>query len=144
MSSLQSQMRRVEALRKKLKPAPPPEGRMPGIEYLSDGELAKMEHWAELEEALGRHDTAVTERLRRRQNTTLEQLVDRFLNLDLSSLPTDRNVPGVQIQEGNCFYSMACTNYQYIQMMIKRNNADKYKEDMWRWVEFIEDGIKHE
>src|SRR5437660_9296348 len=60
--------------------------------------------WLRLETALRDGNMAEAEKYRRRRAMTLEQLVDTFLNLDISSLPRDPNMPGPQVTEGRCTF----------------------------------------
>lgn len=107
------------------------------VKDLSDTQLDEMRYWFGLEASLERGDTADADRRRRRHGLTLDELIDRFLNLDLSALPTDCNAPGLRVQEDNCIYSYRLGNYRYIVGAIEAGWAERYKDDMWRWVDTL-------
>lgn len=104
---------------------------------LSDEQLDESMYWLKLSKALSEDDTAEADKLRRRHAVTPEQLTDRFLNLDLSSLPTDCNAPVPHLLENGCTYSMSRTNYRYIATLVKFGCERRYSNAMWRWVEFL-------
>lgn len=107
------------------------------LQTLSDEQVDERIHWLSLARALYEGNTAEAEKLRRRYGVSLEQLVDRFLNLDISA-PPGVNEPGPCVQEDNCIYDMSRGSYRYIEMDISFGRANRQKDAMWRWIDFIE------
>ena len=101
------------------------------LQALNDDQLDERRHWLKLEEALYKGDMAEAEKLRKRHSVTLEQLVDRFLNLDISSIPDGK----VLVDTGRCYSHVS---YRDIRInYIERGKARRRIDDIWRWVEYF-------
>ncbi len=101
------------------------------MKTLNEDQLYERRHWLFLEKALSEGNIVEAEKLRRRYGTSLEQLVDMFLNLDISSIPEGK----VFVDRGACYshrsYHDIKTNY------IEAGIAQKRIEDIWRWVDYF-------
>jgi hypothetical protein len=117
MNSIAALKKRIERLVKDIRQSP--EGR-PDFSLFTDEQLYQLRLEARS--------------LTSRSGVTLEQLIDRFLRLDISALPTNGSVV-----ENNCTYSMTCTNYRHTRMLVECGRAESQKDDMWRWINFIEE-----
>jgi hypothetical protein len=111
---------------------------------LSDEQLDESRYWLKLSRVLSEGDAAEADKLRRQHGVTLELLVDRFLNLDLSSLPVTVNGPWPHVQEYGCTYSMSRTDYRHISTLVKFGCERRYSNAMWRWIDFIESRAANE
>ncbi len=109
------------------------------LKTLTDEQTRTFHYWLKLEKALRAGNSAEAEKLRRRYGVTLELLIDRFLHLDISSLPPAvGGGPGPTMQDGNAIYTFGRTWYRYLCMGIEYGRARTYRDDIWRWVEYFE------
>ena len=107
------------------------------LKTLTDEQTRTFHYWLKLEKALRLGDSTEAEKLRRRYGVTVEQLVDRFLSLDLSSLPASELGPPVV--ENGITYRLSSVNYRDIRInYIERGKAGSRIDDIWRWVEYFE------
>ncbi len=107
---------------------------------LSGEQLTQFSCWVRLYVALQNGNMVEAEKWRRRRAMSLEQLVDRFLSLDISSIP-DGNDPGIQVKDDNCIYSLRQTNYRCLQWSVTRDDrryAGQSRNEMWIWIEYLE------
>jgi hypothetical protein len=106
---------------------------------LSGEKLAQFGCWLRIERALRNGDMTEAEKWRRRRATTLEQLVDRFLNLDISSIPEDPNEPCPKVVDDKITYTLSRVNYRTLCWSVQYRPEDSAKrDDMWRWIEYLE------
>jgi hypothetical protein len=101
------------------------------LRTLNEGQLNERKHWLFLEKALSEGNMAEAEKLRRRYSTSLEQLVDMFLSLDISSIPEGK----VIVDAGACY---SHTSHRNIRInYIETGKAQERINDIWRWVEYF-------
>ena len=73
------------------------------LKTLTDEQTRAFHSWLKLEKALRDGNSAEAEKLGRRYGVTVEQLIDRFLSLDLSSLPASGLGPPV-VEKGITYH----------------------------------------
>jgi hypothetical protein len=103
---------------------------------LNGEQLSQLGCWVRLEKALREGNLEEAEKQRRRRSVTLEQLVDMFLNLDISALPEDHNAPGLKVTEGGITYTLSRTYYRHL-CWTARKRPKNYRDDMWMWIEAL-------
>jgi hypothetical protein len=110
------------------------------FEELSSEEFEQYGYWLYLQQALKGGDTAAAGKLRRRLVTSRQALIEMFLSLDLSFLPTGRNDPGPSVAEDHCIYYLNRTGYRDLCINhIERGRITRDTVDhLWRWIEVAE------
>lgn len=106
---------------------------------LTDQQMHIIECWANLGRALAEGNKQEAARQRDMINTTDDELLQAFLNLDLSTLPEQRDAPGLNEQVGHCIYSYTRVWYRSIAAMVQNQGVERYRDDLWRWVHFLKD-----
>jgi hypothetical protein len=105
---------------------------------LTDQQLHIISCWANLAITLAEGNEQEAARQREMINTPDEELLQAFLNLDLSALP-HHDAPGLKEQIGNRIYSYTRAWYRSIVMSVKHQGVERYRDDLWRWVRFLND-----
>lgn len=108
------------------------------LETLTEEEFEQYGYWLHLQRALEREDLTSTQQYRCKLSMSRDQVIQAFLSLDLSFLPTNLNVPGPSIQEGHCIYHFNRTGYRNLVINhIQRNRITLDTIDnMHRWLAF--------
>jgi predicted metal-dependent phosphoesterase TrpH len=116
------------------------------FEELTNAELDEFEHWALLDDAHRRGDQAAAEMYRRklaRSATSDEELVQRFLALDESSIPTHEE-GARQVKQGHVRYTLSRINYRHARTSVAGLRADGLRcgdrEELWMWLEAYANG----
>lgn len=111
------------------------------LRELTDEQVSILGNWLRLEDALQKGDTTQAEIQRIKLNPSypaLQRIIDRFLSLDISSLPDDG--PGPFIDSGNMRYHFSKRGYKSYESfcaMINKGHALEIVEDLYRWVEYF-------
>ena len=111
------------------------------LRELTDEQVRTLGCWLRLEDALQKEDTAQAEIQRIKLNPShpaLQRIIDRFLSLDISSLPDDG--VGPFIDRGHMRYHFSrkgYKSYEALCTMIDKGQALEIVEDIYRWVEYF-------
>jgi hypothetical protein len=111
------------------------------LRELTDEQVHTLGNWLRLEEALQKGDTSQAEIQRIKLDPSypaLQRIIDRFLSLDISSLPDDGLGPF--IDKGHMRYHFSRKGYQSYESFceqINEGHALEIVEDLYRWVEYF-------
>lgn len=109
---------------------------------LTDQQLHIISCWTNLAIALSEGNEQEATRQREMINTPDEELLQAFLNLDLSALPAQQDAPGIKEQIGNTIYTFTHIGYRSIAAMVQRQGVERYRDDLWCWVRFLKGNDK--